>query len=134
MLKLKIIQNIMGTKSKKTTERKKSIFKKYSFEFLILFLLTTGVFLLFENLEIKSTILYYINVSFKSILQFIQNIFSSFSRFLLTREGSDIIRMMLLFTTLILLYFRYHKIARILFVKVKHYFCEKCNTSILNFR
>lgn len=151
-------------KRKKSTRRKKSFIKKYSFEFLILFLITSGIFLLVENLEIKSTILAYIKFIFKYILNFTQNIFSSFSSFIASREGSDIIGMILISTAFILIYYRYRKmvltdwncgkecleceskmlrkrkdtfhkiLARILFVKIRHYFCEKCNTSRLNFR
>ena len=145
-----------GIKRKKSTQRKKPIIKKYSIELLILFLIISGIFLLVENLEIKSMILAHI----KFILSFIQNLFSSFIE---SREGSDIIGMILISTAFILIIFRYrrmaitdwnygkecpeceskmlrkrkdtfHKIlARILFVKVRHYFCEKCNTSRLNF-
>jgi hypothetical protein len=151
-------------KRKKNTRRKKNFIKKYSFELLILFLITSGVFLLVENLEIKSTILAYIKYILKYILSFLQNIFSSFSTFISTREGSDIIGMLFILTAFILIYFRYRKmaitdwncgkncpeceskmirkkkdpihkiLARILFIKIRHYFCEKCNTSRLNFR
>jgi len=151
-------------KRKKSTQRKKSIIKKYSFEFLILFLISMGIFLLVENLEIKSTVLAYIKFILIYVLKFIQNIFSSISLFIDSREGSDIIGMILISTAFILIYFRYRKmaitewncgkecpeceskmlrkrkgtfhkiLARILFVKIRHYFCEKCNTSRLNFR
>ena len=154
----------MTGKRKKIKRRGKSFIKRYTFELLILFLILNGVFLLVENMEIKSTIIYYVNGLMKFSLQFLQSIITSLSGFIQSREGSDIIGMGLIFLAIILLYFRYRKmiltewnsgkncpeceskmvrkkkeskhkiIAKIFFLKVRHYFCAKCNESKLNFR
>ena len=154
----------MTGKRKKIKRRGKSFIKRYTFELLILFLILTGVFLLVENMEIKSTIIYYVNGLMKFNLQFLQSIITSLSGFIQSREGSDIIGMGLIFLAIILLYFRYRKmiltewnsgkncpeceskmvrkrkeskhkiLAKIFFLKVRHYFCAKCNESKLNFR
>jgi len=154
----------MTGKRKKIKRRGKSFIKRYTFELLILFLILTGVFLLVENMEIKSTIIYYVNGLMKFSLQFLQSIITSLSGFIQSLEGSDIIGMGLIFLAIILLYFRYRKmiltewnsgkncpeceskmvrkkkeskhkiIAKIFFLKVRHYFCAKCNESKLNFR
>ncbi len=154
----------MTEKRKKIKHRRKSFIKRYSFELLILFLILTGVFLLVENMEIKSIIIYYVTGLMKFGLQFFQSIITSLSGFIQSREGSDIIGMGLIFLAIILLYFRYRKmiltewnsgkncpeceskmvrkrkeskhkiLAKIFFLKVRHYFCAKCNESKLNFR
>lgn len=154
----------MAEKRKKIRRSKKLILKKYSFEFLILFLIISGIFLLVEKMEIKSTFIYYIKLVFNSIIQFLQSIASVLSEFVKTREGSDIIGMGLLFTAFLLIYFRYRKMAltewnsgenclecetkmvrkrkeaihrilsKLLILKVRHYFCEKCKSSKLNFK
>ena len=154
----------MTEKRKKIKRRRNSLIKRYSFELLILFLILTGVFLLVENMEIKSTIIYYVTGLMKFGLQFFQSIITSLSGFIQSREGSDIIGMGLIFLAIILLYFRYRKmiltewnsgkncpgceskmvrkkkeskhkiLAKIFFLKVRHYSCAKCNESKLNFR
>ena len=102
MLNLKNILNIMTEKRKKIKRRKRLFIKQYSFDFLILFLILTGVFLLVENMEIKSNIIYYFNRLMKFILKFLQSIFTQLSGFMQSREGSDIIGMGLIFLAIIL--------------------------------
>ena len=154
----------MAEKRKKLGGSNKSILKKYSFELLILFLIISGIFLLIEKMEIKSTFIYYLKLFYYYIIQLLESIVFILSDFVKTRESSDLIGMGLIFTAFLLIYFRYRKMAltewnigkycpkcetkmvrkrkesihrilsKFLFLKVRHYFCEKCNSSKLNFK
>jgi len=115
-----------------TKNKKKSLFTKYSFELLILFLLFTGVFLLVENMEIKTTIVIYLNVLMKTSLQIFQFIIITFTDFFQSREGSDIIGIGLIFIAIILLYFRYKKIFLTKWNSGKN--CSECETKMVRKR
>ena len=119
----------MTGKRKKIKRRGKSFIKRYTFELLILFLILNGVFLLVENMEIKSTIIYYVNGLMKFSLQFLQSIITSLSGFIQSREGSDIIGMGLIFLAIILLYFRYRKMILTEWNSGKN--CPECESKMV---
>jgi hypothetical protein len=154
----------MSEKRKKHKHHNKLILKKYSFEFSILFLILIGAFLLVENFELKLIVLQFGKFLFISFVNLLKSITYIISEFISTREGSDIIGMSLIFTAILLTYFRYRRMAltewnsgkicpecelkmirkrkelkykilsKILFLRIRHYFCEKCKTSRLNFK
>ena len=144
-------------KRKRKRNNRKSIYKEYNFEMLVLGLFTLGFFFLWEKWNIKSITWGAITTSTVRIVTFIRNVSVRVGEIVSAVETSDIIGIVLILIALILVLNRSrlriityyptlsscpqcegdlrrthrkikHKIQEfILFCKIKRYRCRKCS-------
>jgi len=104
---------------------KHSFWNEYRFEIIVVFLLTTGIFLLVEKMEIKVTVYRWVRtfiiVSANAISDTAQSIFQLFHEV----ETSDIIGIILIIIALFMIYLRVRK--RTIFRYATLYECPNCS-------
>ncbi|NQV29643.1 MAG: transposase family protein [Candidatus Marinimicrobia bacterium] len=115
---------------KKSSRHEKSLIREFRIEILIGVLFLIGVFLLFEQMEIKSVV-------FKGIVSFFQSITQGFSDFLGSLleatdlfETSDIVGSILILLALLLLLFRVRQKAIVRFYELTE--CPECGSDLLH--
>ena len=153
-----IKENILSErKRKRITKTKKSFYRKYDFELIVLGLLLSGFFLLWERWQIKSIVFGFITKAVRTSVNLIRDIAVRIGTVISKVETSDLIGIALILIALILIMNRTrlriiqshpslsscslcegglrqthrkmkHKLLEILlFCKVKCYSCRKCS-------
>ena len=153
-----IKENILSErKRKRITKTKKSFYRKYDFELIVLGLLLLGFFLLWERWQIKSIAWDFITNAARTSVNLIRDIAVRIGAVISKMETSDLIGIVLILIALILIMNRTrlriiqshprlsscslcegglrqthrkmkHKLLEILlFCKVKRYSCRKCS-------
>ena len=153
-----IKENILSErKRKRITKTKKSFYRKYDFELIVLGLLLSGFFLLWERWQIKSIVFGFITKAVRTSVNLIRDISIRIGAVITKVETSDLIGIALILIALILIMNRTrlriiqshpslsscslcegglrqthrkmkHKLLEILlFCKVKCYSCRKCS-------
>jgi DNA-directed RNA polymerase subunit RPC12/RpoP len=108
--------------------RKPSFWKEYRFEIVVVFLFTTGVFLLVEKMEIKATIYRFLRV----VILGTANVLSDTAQYLydlfMEVETSDIVGIILIMTATFMVYLRLRK--RVIARHAELYVCPNCGRDL----
>ena len=116
----------MPEKKRERSKKRKiiSIVKKYSFEFLITFLILLGSFLLLENFEIKKFLKNFSIQIYESIKYIFFLFLNSIFEYILKIESSDIIGLILIFSAIMLMFLRWRN--NLIYQYSSSEFCFNC--------
>lgn len=116
----------MPEKKRERSKKRKiiSIVKKYSFEFLITFLILLGSFLLLEDFELKKFLKDFSIEIYKSIKYIIFLFLNSIFEYLIKIESSDIIGLILIFSAITLIFLRWRN--NLIYKYSSSEFCFNC--------